>query len=201
MGRTSDEIADELLELVDALGRLVDGHRRAGGLEEGLQPIHLRALAYLGRANRYSNTPAALAEWLGQTKGTVSQSLLLLEARGLVVKTPDAGDGRVVRLALAARGRALLARLERDADWAGAAGDLAGEEAARAADALRGLLAGLQRRRGHQTFGVCKTCRHFRSEAGGGMRCGLTGDVLRARDVVKLCREHAAPEAAGAPPA
>ncbi len=54
--------ADDLLELVDALGRLVDVHRRAEGMEEGLQPIHIRALGYLGGANRYSNTPGALAD-------------------------------------------------------------------------------------------------------------------------------------------
>jgi len=193
--------ADELLELVDALGRLVAGHRRAGGLAEGLQPIHLRALAYLGRANRYSNTPGALAEWLGQTRGTVSQSLLLLEARGLVVRRPDSGDARVVRLALAARGRALLARLEGDADWAGAAAEIPEAERARAAGTLRALLAGLQRRRGHRTFGACGTCRHLLRESGGTLRCGLTGDALRDLETLKLCREHAAPDAAGAPAA
>jgi len=194
MGR----LAGELLELVEALGRLMEGRRRADGLAEGLQPVHLRALAYLGRANLYSNTPGALAEWLGQTKGSVSQSLLLLEARGLVARAPDAGDGRVLRLALTARGRALLRRLERDADWEGAAGALPEAEAVRAVAALRGLLAGLQRRRGHRTFGVCRTCRHLRREAGGALRCGLTGDPLRLSDTLRLCREHAVPEAGGA---
>jgi len=199
MAWTVGETAGELLELVDALGRLLEGHRRAGGLAEGLQPIHLRALAYLGRANRYSNTPGALAEWLGQTRGTVSQSLLLLEARGLVERTPDAGDGRVMRLALAKRGRSLLARLERDADWADAVAGLPVADASRAAGTLRALLAGLQRRRGHRTFGACVTCRHLRHEPGGKLRCGLTGDALLARDTQKLCREHAVPEVTVAP--
>ena len=33
------------------------------------------------KANRYSNTPQALADYLGLTKGTVSQTLLLLDRR------------------------------------------------------------------------------------------------------------------------
>lgn len=193
--------ADDLLELVDALGRLVDVHRRAEGLEEGLQPIHIRALGYLGRANRYSNTPGALADWLGQTKGTVSQSLMLLESRGLVVRTPDGGDGRVLRLALAARGRSLLKKLERDADWEAAADAIPEADADRAAGVLRGLLANLQRRRGNRTFGVCGTCRHLRHEEGGKMRCAMTGDALSARDTTRLCREHEAPPAPATAPA
>jgi len=199
MARTDDDIADDLMELVDSLGRLVDAYRRGGGQSEGLQPIHVRALAYLGRANRYSNTPAALAEWLGQPKGPVAQCLAFLEARGLVVKTPDAGDGRTVHVALAARGRALVRKLERDVDWSGSVEALPEAELGQAAGTLRALLAELQRRRGHQTFGVCGTCRHMRREPGEKLRCGLTGDALQLRDTLRLCREHAAPDAVPAP--
>ena len=56
---------------------------RKAGADEALQPVHLQALIYLARANRYSNTPQALAEYLGLTKGTVSQTLLLLDRQGL----------------------------------------------------------------------------------------------------------------------
>ena len=38
-------------------------------------------LFYLNQANRFSNTPQALTEYLGLTKGTVSQTVLVLESR------------------------------------------------------------------------------------------------------------------------
>src|ERR1700674_5335522 len=72
-----------LLELVERLGNLMRTELRKSGGDEALQPVHLQALIYLSKANRYSNTPQALAEYLGLTKGTVSQTLLLLDPRGL----------------------------------------------------------------------------------------------------------------------
>src|SRR5260370_2204020 len=81
--------------------------RKSGG-DEALQPVHLQALIYLSKANRYSNTPQALAEYLGLTKGTVSQTLLLLDRRGLIERFEDDIDPRVVRLPLSAAGEPLL---------------------------------------------------------------------------------------------
>src|SRR5258708_13661518 len=73
-----------LLELVERLGNLMRTELRKSGGDEALQPVHLQALIYLSKANRYSNTPQPLAEYLGLTKGTVSQTLLLLDRRGLI---------------------------------------------------------------------------------------------------------------------
>ncbi len=61
-----------------------------------LQPVQLSALHYLARCNRYSDTPLGVTEYLGLTKGTVSQSLKVLEGRGLISKLPDARDRRSV---------------------------------------------------------------------------------------------------------
>src|SRR5258708_20339693 len=81
---------------------------RKSGADESLQPVHIQALVYLSRANRYSNTPQALAEYLGLTKGTVSQTLLLLDRRGLIERFEDDIDRRVVRLRLSSAGERLL---------------------------------------------------------------------------------------------
>lgn len=51
---------------------------RKAATAAGLQFIHAEILEYLGRCNRYSNTAQALTEYLGLTKGSVSQSLKLL---------------------------------------------------------------------------------------------------------------------------
>jgi len=188
---------DELRELVGALGRVLEGELRERAAAEGLQPVHLRALEFLARANRYSNTPRALADWLGLTKGTVSQSLLLLQRRGLLERTPDAEDGRVVRLGLTGGGRALLARVRRGSGaWREALEALPAAASREAAALLRQLLLGMQARRGRLTFGACRTCRHFQTRGPGSFRCGLTGEPLRPPETLRICREHAWPAAA-----
>src|SRR3954466_15267052 len=93
-----------LLELVERLGNLMRTELRKAGADETLQPVHVQALVYLSRANRYSNTPQALAEYLGLTKGPVSQTLLLLDRRGLIERFEDDVDRRVVRLRLSSPG-------------------------------------------------------------------------------------------------
>lgn len=181
-----------LLELVECLGRLIRGELRVRGAAGSLQPVHLQALMYLRRANRYSNTPQALAEYLGSTKGTVSQSLLLLYRRGLLERRADERDGRVVRLALSQRGEALLQQDGLDAAWDKALAEFPSDEIAAARRLLANVLLNLQRAEGNRSFGVCRTCVQFRQERGG-FRCGLTGEALSADDSQRICREHAWP--------
>src|SRR5258706_11110461 len=106
-----------LLELVERLGNLMRTELRKSGGDEALQPVHLQALIYLSKANRYSNTPQALAEYLGLTKGTVSQTLLLLDRRGLIERFEDDIDRRVVRLRLSSAGERLLSDSEPMLAW------------------------------------------------------------------------------------
>nr|MBA3613554.1 MarR family transcriptional regulator [Nitrospirales bacterium] len=68
----SAQEANDVLERLTNLQRM---EARAFGLRYGLQPVQMEALTYLTQCNRYSNTPQAVAEYLGLTKGTVSQSL------------------------------------------------------------------------------------------------------------------------------
>src|ERR1700681_4152671 len=106
-----------LLELVERLGNLMRTELRKSGSDESLQPVHLQALIYLSKANRYSNTPQALADYLGLTKGTVSQTLLLLDRRGLVERFEDDIDRRVVRLRLSSAGERLLYESQPSLPW------------------------------------------------------------------------------------
>jgi len=180
----------DLLHLLECLGRLLAGDLRAQAGDRGLQLVHLQALDYLGRANRYSNTPRALADYLGLTKGTVSQTLLLLHRRGLVLREEDPADRRVVRLRLGPRGRRLVDGSGAGAGWRREVESLPAAERAAAARALQRLLTGLQRRRGNLSFGECRTCCHFRRE-GAAFRCGLTGEPLQRAETLQICREHA----------
>jgi MarR family transcriptional repressor of emrRAB len=178
------------LDLAERLGNLAQARLKAVGARRGLQPAHLRILLYLAAANRYSNTPQAVADYLGLTKGTVSQSLILLETKGLIERGADARDRRVVRLALTPLGQALVepARREGTERWGAAAGALP-------EGVLYGLteiLRQLQLLEGRRSFGVCRSCRHHLTEGPGRWRCGLTGEPLSGEDRESICREHEA---------
>jgi len=185
---------DRLLELVERLGALLrtSGKRSAGDL----QPVHLLALHYLSRCNRYSNTPGALAGYLGATRGTTSQSLDVLERRRLVRRSPDKQDGRVVRLHLTPRGRRLLAKAKQRLStqlqpWKG----VRPEELETAERVLEGLLRHLQQTNHYRTFGLCRTCRHLLREGEGRFRCGLTREPLAPAETAEICHEHEYPAA------
>ena len=173
-----------LLDLIERLGNLAEARLKALGAPHGLQAVHLRLLLYLAAANRYSNTPLAAGEYLGLTKGTVSQSLILLESRGFLSRTADARDRRVVRLALTAAGQAVVEEAE-DLGRLGAAHVPAGLR-----EGLIELLRDWQVLEGRRSFGQCSTCRHYLAEGPDLWRCGLTGEPLSRADGTRICREH-----------
>lgn len=178
--------------LFERLAALVHQSVREDAARHGLLPIHLQVLAYLAHANRYSDSPIAVAGYFGITRGTVSQTLAVLGRKGLVARKPDERHGKRVRLALTAAGRAVLAR-----SWARRLDDAlaaAGNDAQAAQQGLGALLAALQRQNGHRAFGVCRECAHFLAD-GDGYRCGLTGEALAAPQTTKICREWAVPQA------
>lgn len=188
----SDAILD-LFDVAERLTNLAEAEVKAALGESGLQPVHARMLLYLAAANRYSNTPQAVGEFLGITKGTVSQSLILLEDKGLLTRLADEADRRVVRLALTSAGERLCATLRRALERR--FGTVAAAEAASFAHDLTGLLRRLQQAAGRHSFGVCRTCRHH-LRAGRGWRCGLTGEELSKEEGAQICRDHAPAETA-----
>lgn len=179
-------MSNRLLQLVERIGNLLRAEQRLAA--SSLQPVHLQILAYLDRANRYSDTSAALTEFLATTKGTVSQSLRVLERHGLVRRRSDDADRRVTHLVATARGRRLVAA---DGDRiAVASRSGTPQEIATAVRVLETLLAGLQAANGRRSFGVCRTCSYFLREGADRYRCGLTNDPLSPEDAEKICREH-----------
>jgi len=154
-------------------------------------------LAYLERANRYSDHPAAVAEFLGLTKGTVSQSLLLLERQGYLQRRLDDQDRRRCHLTLTPEGRQVLAEVQPPPLFREAAGRLGSRKLGQLAADLAEILRALQVAAGHRAFGVCRTCRFFTRSIQGTF-CGLTGEPLSASDARKLCRDHEAAASPGA---
>ena len=74
------------LLILERMGALIHQSVRDDAARHGLQPIHVQVLGYLTRANHYSDLPIAVSEFFGITRGTVSQTLTLLEGKGLLTK-------------------------------------------------------------------------------------------------------------------
>lgn len=181
-----------LLDLIERLGSLLRADQRRAGA--GLQPVHLQVLDYLARCNRFSDTPAAITAFLSATKGTVSQSLALLEREELVQRSEDAHDRRVTHFTLTRAGRRVLRAARLPPGWEEALTGLDAREQEAASRALAHLLQGLQQANGQRTFGQCRGCRHLQT-SGSRWRCGLNGESLSAVDTLHICHEHEYPPA------
>ena len=178
--------------LLERLGALIQQSVREDAARHGLLPIHVQVLRYLAMCNRYSDLPVAIADYFGITRGTVSQTLSVLERKGLVIKEADERHGRRLHLRLTPAGTAASAggwpeRLE-------TALQSLPDAASGLDETLRALLLGLQRLNGQHAFGTCRHCAHFLVEPEGA-RCGLTREPLAEDQTSKLCREWSAPDA------
>lgn len=185
---TQEKLATEVAQLIDRLDRLV----RSGESGHGLNPAQWEALRYLARANRFSRNPAALADYLGSTRGTVSQTLIALEQKGHVARTQSMRDKRSVDLELTRGGRAALDHDPLDA----LAADIAATRSAdlsTVAALLRETLSRAIQRNGGRPFGVCQKCRHFQRATTRGTdyaRCTLLDEPLSREDSLAICAEQ-----------
>ena len=95
--------------VLERLAALLQQLVREDAARHGLLPVHLQVLGYLAQANRYSDIPIAVASYLGITRGTVSQTLAMLERKGLISRSGDDRHGRRVHLKLTTTGEEVLA--------------------------------------------------------------------------------------------
>lgn len=181
------ERPDQIVALLERIGRLlaVDAHA------DGLLPVHWETLRYLARANRFSLTAAALTAYLGLTKGTVSQSLNSLAAKGLVTKQENRNDRRSKRLSLTRKGRGQLQR-DPQAAMAAAISQLDSMSAQQLVTSLEALLTARLAARGRQPFGQCRDCRYFARQhpEGGPHYCKLLNEKLAQSDIDAICFEQ-----------
>jgi len=178
-----------VFDLIERMATLVRSEERKRCTEFGLQPVHLQALDYLSRCNRYSDTPAALTNYLGMTRGTVSQTLLLLEKKAYIQKTTDNADRRIIHLSLLPEGELILNQA-RQADLFKRAAEIFAENAfIDAENIFMAALTALQKANSSKSFGLCKTCQYF-TNVDNGFHCGLTKGTLSHSDSEKICQEH-----------
>ncbi|MDX2289701.1 MAG: MarR family transcriptional regulator [Hyphomicrobiaceae bacterium] len=181
----------EAAHLIDRLDRLARNGEGAGDLN----PAQWEALRFVARANRFSRTPAALSEYLGSTRGTVSQTLIALEQKGHLTRQPNPRDRRSVMLELTSTGARALKRdpiLALVADLEGVASD----QIEAVVEVLRSALHAMITRNGGRAFGACYTCRHFRKGGSAGRgtphHCSLLEEPLSESDSRAICVEQEA---------
>ena len=156
--------ARETAELLLLVGRLV----QADGYDGELSPAQWMALRFFARANSFSRTPSAFAEFQATTRGTASQAIKALEAGGYLVRQRSQADGRSVTLRLTDKGHEVIARdpfevLVRAVD------SLDAQEQTAMRDALHQVLNTIAASGAHRHFGVCQDCAYL----GGEMYCEL----------------------------
>jgi DNA-binding MarR family transcriptional regulator len=178
-----------IVELVDRLSRMAHSLQFA----EGLNPAQWEALRFVARANRNSCSPGTLADFMGSTKGTVSQTLKALESKGLIERSRKAGDRRGVEIAVTSAGRKLIEK-----DPLGHIHDAlshCSETDQRAVVAgLERLVGIVQKHRNIPEFGPCLGCAHYKPEASSetnaiGCRCGISGELFEANELSKICAD------------
>jgi DNA-binding MarR family transcriptional regulator len=180
--------AIEAARLLDRLQRLA----RAGELTGGLNPAQWEALRYLSQANRFSRTPAALADYLASTRGTVSRTLASLESKGYVRRAESVHDGRSVEFALTKKASETL-KLDPLLTIAKDIEKAAGRDLGDVVENLREMLrTAIARNRG-RAFGACASCRHFRAHQRPGPaphHCALLNQPLSDADSEAICVEQ-----------
>lgn len=182
--------AKQIHNYIERLSNLLRTESRQLLTSHGLQPIQLEILHYLSVCNRYSNTAKGVAEYLGQTKGTASQSIKVLERKGLITKHVDNIDKRIVHLKITSNARTLLKKTV-PAPLFSNAGKLIKEQSMKQMQsALKSLLMAVQKANGLKSFGVCHTCRYNQQLNNGNHLCRLTKEVLSSKEVQLICREH-----------
>ncbi len=176
-----------LIDLLDRLARVAGNDRNA----LGLNPVQWEALRFFARANRFSCNPSGLRQYLGVTKGTVSQTIIALEKKGLLKKAPDPQDRRGVEVRLTASGKKLLADdpLNR---WQADLAALPSAKRRSLESALGDLLRAALHNRERQPFGFCRDCVHFlrHHENGEPHFCALLEAPLSDDDSALICREQ-----------
>lgn len=178
------ENSEKIAHLLERMGRLLSSSYNA----DGFKPVQWEALSFLSQANVFSRNPSALGKYLGVTKGSISQTLSILENRGLLSKRTDKKDKRAVRLDLTAKGRAMVVKgpLQQVVSSIDSLGTGDQQDLLNALEKV--LLAQLDER-GRQPFGQCKHCTHHRHNRGQ-YRCNLLGVALEKNAIELICVEY-----------
>ena len=173
---------DQINALITRLARL----EAAATWDSDLNPAQVAALDYLFRANRFSRAPSHVADYLGTTRGTMSQTLKVLARKGYLAERQSSTDRRSITYDPTASG---IDRAKRAPGLVHAIAGLPAEDQSR----LRSLLSAVLREQlaanGGRAFGLCKSCTHHRTTREGAF-CALLSLPLAPEETGQICHEQ-----------
>jgi len=179
-----------VFDLIEYMAALIRSEERKRCTNLKLQMVHFQVLEYISSCNKYSDTPAAIANYLGITRGTVSQTLNILEKNAYIQKTQDKSDKRVFHIQLLEKGFNILQKAKPIELFEKASALLKNDlTTINKEDIFTKALTALQKANDSYSFGICKSCKHF-SKTPSGFFCLLTQEELSKNDSEKICQEH-----------
>lgn len=182
----STPCALKLAEMIVHIGRAARGEDCGGAA--GMTAAQWSALRYFARANRASRTPSAFAEFQATTRGTASQTIKTLTARGLLVGRRAEHDRRSMQFDLTDAGCALMAQ-DPLRHLTTAIDRLAPDDQATLSRLLPELAVTLARERGAHAFGTCDKCDHYEDRDKGGY-CACVAMQLAPFEIGQLCMRY-----------
>jgi DNA-binding MarR family transcriptional regulator len=187
MAAPSDVSARTVAELVVQLGCL----SRGDGFVADLTFAQWTALRFFSRANRFSRTVSAFAEFHGTTRGTASQTIKSLVQNDYLTRKRSKTDGRSIDFTLTHKSKKLLAEdpFETLVDAAGALSNSASHTVARS---LERMLRQMEQKQGKSHFGMCPNCKYFQEDgcyANGKPNycCAFVNEPLKEAETQQLC--------------
>ncbi len=174
-------------DLIAQLGRIAHGE----GFVGGLTPAQWSALRYFSRANRFSRTVSAFAEFHATTRGTASQTVKTLVNQGYLTRTRSERDGRSARLDMTHKGVTALAGDPLEI-LAGAARALSPTARSGLESALGRMVRQVAQEYGRCLFGMCPSCMHLRGdgscvEGRSPYECGFHDEPLENDELDRVC--------------
>jgi MarR family transcriptional regulator, negative regulator of the multidrug operon emrRAB len=155
------------------------------GDQHGLRDREWMALRFLGRANKFSRTPTALAGFIGATKTTASQIVKTLESKSYLVRKPSQEDKRSVVLCVTAQGEKCLSQHDPINHVLNAVAALGSEECIRLRGSLTRILNHLDATHQRLNASTCRDCMFLAERAPRSVKGRTTAEFM--------CRLYRAP--------
>ncbi len=159
MAEALDVSARTVAELVVQLGCVT----RGGGFVANLTFAQWTALRYFSRANRFSRTVSAFAEFHGTTRGTASQTIKSLVQNGYLTRKRSKSDRRSIDLTLTNKSKKLLAENPFEA-LVVAASALSNSASHAIARGMERMLHNMAQQQGKRHFRMCPNCKYFQDD-------------------------------------
>ena len=187
MAEPSDISARTVAELIVQLGCLTRGE----GFVGELTLAQWTALRYFSRANRFSRTVSAFAEFHGTTRGTASQTIKSLVENDYLTRKRWKTDGRSIDFTLTYKSKKLLAEDPFEA-LVVAASALSNSASHTVERGLERMLRKMAQQQGKRHFGMCPNCKYFLEDgsytnSNSDYYCALMDEPLKEAETQQLC--------------